>query len=107
VISRFRPFRLVISHCKTLRDFFTAVPGSLRNHLNAEELYRISVTALSTGGGVFGLLQAVLLGVGNLFPAPTDAALAALVLTTILDSLRRLHHGDSPVRATVAARRTR
>jgi hypothetical protein len=107
VICRLGPFRMVISLCRALRDFFATVPGSLRNHLNTEELYRISVTSLSAGGGVFGLLQAILLGVGTLFPSPTDAALAAFVLATILDSLRRLHHGDSPARTTVVTRRIR
>jgi cobalamin synthase len=73
--------------------FFEEVPGSLKGHLNQEELVRVSVTALTAGGGLFGLLQALSLSVGSIFPAPSDAALAAALLTAILEILRRLGHG--------------
>jgi hypothetical protein len=62
--------------------------------LNTIELSRITIAALTAGGGILGLLEAILLGVGVIFPAPTDAALAALVLTLILEALRRLAHGQ-------------
>ncbi len=87
----------IYTHCflgSSVRDFFEAVPGSLKGHLNTVELSRITIAALTAGGGILALLEAILLGVGTIFPAPTDAALAALVLTLILESLRRLGHGQ-------------
>jgi hypothetical protein len=76
------------------RAFWGEVPGALKNHLNTVELTRITITALTAGGGVLGLLQALLKNVGTIFPAPTDAALAAVILTIVLESLRRLDHGQ-------------
>ena len=78
---------------RLFRDFLGAAPGALKNHLNRVELVRITVTALMAGGGTLGFLQAIFLNVGTIFPAPSDAALAAAVLTIILESLRRLGHG--------------
>jgi hypothetical protein len=75
------------------RDFFAAVPGALKNHLNSEELARISVAALAAGSGVFGLLQAILLNSGTIFPSPIEAALATAILTTVLECHRRLGQG--------------
>jgi hypothetical protein len=68
----------------------------LKDHLNGEELLRITVTAVSAGGGVFVLLKAVVLHAGPVFPAPADAALATLIVGTILDVRRRLGHGADP-----------
>jgi hypothetical protein len=76
----------------------------LRGHLNTEELTRITVAALAAGGGLFGLLQAVVLQIGTIFPAPGDAAFAAVVLTTILEAQRRLGHGEA---RSTASRRSR
>lgn len=87
-----------------LRTFFAAVPGSLKDHLNPQELSRISVTAFSAGGGVFGVLQAVAADTATIFPAPADAALAAAVLTTVIEVRRRLAQGQEP---TPAPRRSR
>jgi hypothetical protein len=81
------------------RAFWGEVPGALKNHLNTVELTRITITSLAAGGGVLGLLQALLASVGTIFPAPSDAALAAVILTLILDSLRRLDHGQEPAPA--------
>jgi hypothetical protein len=84
-----------------LRDFFGPVPGALKDHLNTSELSRITLTALTAGGGTLALLQALLMNVGNIFPAPTDAALAAVILTFLLEAVRRLGHGqDSASGAT-------
>jgi hypothetical protein len=77
-----------------LRTFFDEVEDSLKSHLNTKELSRITVTALGAGGGVFALLEAVMRSAGTIFPAPTDAALAATILATILESRRRLKHGS-------------
>ncbi len=74
--------------------FWGAVPGSLRNHLNVEELGRITITSLSAGGGLFGLVQALTLNAGTIFPATADAALATAVMTMILEAHRRLGQGQ-------------
>ncbi len=74
-------------------EFLGTVPGSLKKHLNTEELFHITLTALVAGGGMFGLLQMSLNSVGTIFPAPTDAALAGTILTMILEVIRRLRHG--------------
>jgi hypothetical protein len=77
----------------SVRAYFEAAPGALRNHLNAEELARITVTALLAGAVILGILEAILACVGTLFPAPTDAAFAGVIVTFLLDCLRRLDHG--------------
>ena len=93
--TRFRdnnslPLRLL----DRIDQFLAAVPGALKDHLNAEELARISIAALTAGGGLYGVLQAVTLHVGTIFPAPSDAAFAAAVLTLIMEAYRRLGHGE-------------
>lgn len=75
-----------------VKSFLAAVPGSLKGHLNSAELIRIGVTALTSGGGVLGLLVALQGAVGTLAPAP-DAALASAVLTVLVEVARRLQHG--------------
>jgi hypothetical protein len=80
-----------------IADFFGEVPGALKNHLTASELFRIAVMALAAGGGMFGALQAVVVYVGPIFPAPADAGLASAVLTLILEVLRRLGHAQKNV----------
>jgi hypothetical protein len=82
--------------------FFSVAPGALQSHLNTEELMRIAVASLSAGGGIFGLLEAIMRSAGVVFPAPSDAALAAALLTMILESHRRLQHGDEPRRSRAA-----
>lgn len=91
------PFKKIYA---TLVVFFAAVPDALKEHLNTEELGRISLAALAAGGGVFGVLQGVLFNTGTIFPAPADAALAAFLLTTILEVNRRLAQGAEPARPT-------
>ncbi|MCA1685771.1 MAG: hypothetical protein LC745_07235 [Planctomycetia bacterium] len=80
--------------------FWAAVPGSLKNHLNTEELARIMIASLTAGGGLFGLVQAMTLHVGAIFPASGDAALATVVLTMILEAHRRLGQGHEPAPQT-------
>lgn len=92
---------------KAIRDFFGAVPGSLKNHLNSEELVRISIAALTAGGGVFGLLHAIMLGAGSIFLAPNDAAFAATVLAAVLEVFRRLGHGKELTSQTTPEYRPR
>ena len=69
-------------------------PERIKNHLNTEELVRIGVAALTAGGGGFSVLEAIQLDVPQIFPAPADTALAAAVLTLILETMRRLDHGQ-------------
>jgi hypothetical protein len=85
-------------------DFLSAAPGALKNHLNTEELLRIVVTALGAGGGVFTVFEAVLRSTGRIFPVPSDAAFAAVLLATILEARRRLEHGTD-LRNELACRR--
>lgn len=98
------PLRFLADLASGLRDYLGEVPNSLKGHLNKEELVRVAVTSLTAGGGICGLLEAIVLSVGLIFPAPTDAALAGAILAGILEVLRRLEHGRSlsaPVAATV------
>jgi hypothetical protein len=85
--------RFVSNLARSVRDFFRAAPNTLKDHLNQEELIRIAIASLGAGGGLFGLLHAIVLNIGSIFPAPGDAALAAVILTAILEVLRRLGHG--------------
>jgi hypothetical protein len=80
-----------------VRDFFGPAPGALKDHLNTAELSRTAIAALTAGGGTLALLQAILMNVGTIFPAPTDAALAAVILTFLLEAGRRLAHGQNTV----------
>jgi hypothetical protein len=92
-----RLFRYLSALCAAGRRFFAEVPGSIRDHLNSEELLRITITALTAGGGVCGILEAILARTTVIFPAPADAALAAALLAAILEANRRLRHGDEVV----------
>lgn len=74
-------------------SFWAEVPGSVKSHLNIEELSRITIAALAAGGGFYGLSQAIMQNLGTIIPAPGDAALAALFMTTIIESFRRLGQG--------------
>jgi hypothetical protein len=101
---RAKLYTLIVLIFRRIRDFFTAVEGSLKNHLNIEELARIALTALAAGGGVFGLLEALMKQAGVVFPSASDAALAAIVMTVILEGHRRLGQGEEHL---PAARRSR
>src|SRR5262249_21177905 len=95
-------FRTIVS------GFFAEVPGAIKGHLNIVEPIRIAVMALAAGGGIFGLLQAIELNVGQIFPAPADAGLASAVLTLLLDVPRRPAqgpHAPSPGRPKCAPSR--
>jgi hypothetical protein len=91
-----------VKRFSSIREFFGPAPATIKKHLNTDELTRITLTALTAGAGTVALLQAILVNVGNIFPAPTDAALAAVVLTFALEALRRLGHGQEPAPAVAA-----
>ena len=88
--DRLRWFQIVV--CR----FWGAAPGALKNHLNTEELARITIASLTAGGGLFGLIEALSLDVAAVFPASGDAALATVVLTILLEGRRRLRQGQEP-----------
>jgi hypothetical protein len=81
----------------SVRDFLGPAPGAIKKHLNTDELTRITLTAVTAGAGTMALLQAILMNVGSIFPALADAALAAVVLTVLLEALRRLGHGQESI----------
>lgn len=87
-----------------LGRFFATAPGAIQKHLNVEELTRIVIASVTAGGGLFAILQAVMLHTGTIFPSPPDAALAAAVLTTIVEVHRRLGHGEAPPTGTLRSR---
>lgn len=89
-----------------LKQFFADVRGSKPGILVPEELFRSIVTSLGSGtiiGIVVLVLQAVLDHVVSIFPDPAIASLASIVLTLILDLLRRQNHGDKPPLAPAVA----
>jgi hypothetical protein len=87
-------WRSIRALIRSIQVFWRAAEGSLKDHLNVQELTRIAVTALAAGGGVFGLLDTIVHEAGVVFPSPGDAAVAAVVLTVILEGRRRLSHGE-------------
>ena len=91
----------------SLLAFFSEVPGSLKNHLNQDELGRVIIASLTAGGGIFGFLQLLVPEVAKLFPDPADAALAGAVLTLILETRRRLSHGVELTGQTLGRRLAR
>ncbi len=77
-------------------DFVGPAANSIKGHLNVVELIKVAISAVASGGGVLGILQAALPAIGLIFPLPQDAALAAAVLTAIGEVIRRLSHGGPP-----------
>jgi hypothetical protein len=84
---------------KLFQAFFASVASSTKGFLNGEELYRSILTALGSGSalGVFlTVLQALLANVATIFPNPVVGALATMLLTLVVDLLRRLNQGTKP-----------
>ena len=79
---------------KMVTDYPSSAPDSLRGHLNYVEISRIIVGSLAAGGLVFVILGSLTLQTGMVLPAPADSGLAVAVLALILESHRRLKHGD-------------
>lgn len=88
--------RFTATAAAAARRFFAAAPCSLKNHLNTQELMRITVTAVTAGGGVFAVLQACVASAGTIFPAALDAALAVTLSTSMIEIYRRLGQGAEP-----------
>jgi hypothetical protein len=89
-----------------LKKFFSAVEGSIHGVLLPEELYRAILASLGSGslvGLAIVVLMAIQSHVAGIFPNPTIASLAAMVLTLVLDLLRRQIHGKVPSPVTPAS----
>jgi hypothetical protein len=89
-----------------IKEFFAAVANGTKGLLNAEELFRSIVTALGSGsflGVALTILQALLAHISVIFPNPVVSALATMLLTLVVDLLRRLNQGDKPAPAPAPA----
>lgn len=89
-----------------IKAFFSTVAGSTKGFLNAEELYRSILTALGSGstlGLILTVLQMLLAHVTTIFPNPVASGLATMVLTLIVDLLRRINQGNQPTPAPAPA----
>jgi hypothetical protein len=72
--------------------FFGEVPSSIRDHLNVDEIVRITVAALLAGGGIGGVMAELVTNLPALI-SPTDLGLATASIAAILEIARRLGHG--------------
>ncbi len=89
-----------------IKNFFSTVQGSIQGILVPEEVYRSILTALGSGstvGVLILLLQSVLSDASTIFPNPTVATLASMLITLILDLLRRQSQGGTPTPAPTPA----
>jgi len=88
-----------LSMLSSLKKFLSAVEGSIQGVIVPEELYRSILTSLGSGtsvGVLILLFQAILTHAASIFPNPTVASLATVLLTMILDLLRRQGQGGVP-----------
>ena len=84
---------------KLIRDYLDRVAGSYKGILIPEELARSILTSLGSGsfiGLLLSLCQAILIHAAIIFPNPIVASLATMLLTLIIDLIRRLNQGDKP-----------
>jgi hypothetical protein len=87
---------------KLFKEFFAGVANGTKGFLNAEELSRSIVTALGSGsflGVALTVAQALLAHVAAIFPNPVASALATMLLTLVVDLLRRINQGGRTVPA--------
>ena len=103
-----RPVQLTIGPLKArkglqmlaiLKNFLSAVEGSVQGQLNANELFRSIVTSLSAGTGMgllLTILQLILSNVATIFPNPPVATLATALITLVIDLIRRQNQGSTP-----------
>lgn len=90
----------------SLISFFAKVEGSFKGFVNPEELFRSIITALGSGtviGLLILVLQALLTNVSAILPDPAIASLVSMVLTLVLDLLRRQAQGTTPTPVTPVA----
>jgi hypothetical protein len=89
-----------------IKDFLARVAGSSKGILVAEELYRSILTSLGSGsmiGLALTVLQTVLANAAIIFPNPLVGSLATMLLTLVIDLVRRLNHGPNPTPAPAPA----
>jgi hypothetical protein len=87
----------------SLKRFFTVAESSIQGYLSPEELYRSVLTAFGSGttiGVLILVLQSILTDVSTIFPSPAVASLATIILTMVLDLLRRQSQGNVPTPPT-------
>jgi hypothetical protein len=86
-------WKVAVACAKAVAVFAGPAEDSIKGHLNRTELGRVVVAALTAGAGLMGVLNAILANVATIFPSQFDAALGAVIVTVLIDVLRRLRHG--------------
>jgi hypothetical protein len=89
-----------------LITFFGPVAHSIQGQVSISELYRSILTSLGSAtamGVVILILQGVLSHAPAIFTNPGTCSLATLILTLLVDELRRSTHGSAvvPVKASL------
>jgi hypothetical protein len=86
---------------KFLKNFLAAVDGTKKGILVPEELIRSIITSLGSGsliGLVLTVLTTIQANTALIFPNPAVGSVATVVITLVIDLLRRLNHGPDPVK---------
>jgi hypothetical protein len=89
-----------------IKDFLAKVSNSSKGILVTEELFRSILTSLGSGsiiGLVLTVLQTVLANTATIFPNPLVGSLATMLLTLVVDLVRRMNHGTIPTPAPAPA----
>jgi hypothetical protein len=76
-----------------LKDWIAAAPSAIQKHLNLTELARIATTAVLSGSGVFGVLEALAKSLPD-WVAPGDVGIATGIMILAVETMRRLGHGE-------------
>ena len=83
-----------------IRAWFAPVIGSIKGHINHEELIRAIATGLASGGGITAFLFSAHTSVDAIFPDPADQSLIKALLGVAIGLLslygevrRRMGHG--------------
>lgn len=75
-------------------QFFGSAPDSIRSHLNLNELARVVVASLLSGGGAYEVVLALAESIPR-WADPADVGLVTAGLVLVLEIWRRLGHGDA------------
>ena len=82
-----------------LKKFFAAVADTKKGILIPEELLRSILTSLGSGsmiGLALTVFQSLLTNAGVIFPNPLVGGVVTVVLTLVIDLIRRLNQGPTP-----------
>ena len=82
-----------------LKAFFASVCNTKKGILVPEELLRSILTSLGSGSLmslVLTVLQSLLASAAVIFPNPIVGGLVTVVLTLVIDLIRRLNHAPAP-----------